>query len=126
MFKKREWLGKVEKQLRIWENDPKNSIIGRVVKVPAYELFRYFEDDTILDKFVTYFDLLKREVKPHVPDAWINTSIRDHKDGQVGKVGYEINFNRCFYKYSPPRPLEEIDAEIKELEREIIDMMKEI
>ena len=44
----------------------------------------------------------EREVKPHVPDAWINTAVRDHKDGEVGKVGYEINFNRYFYQYQPP------------------------
>jgi type I restriction enzyme M protein len=41
------------------------------------------------------------------------------QDGGVGRVGYEINFNRYFYKYVPPRPLEEIDAELKALEAEI-------
>ena len=46
----------------------------------------------------------EREVKPHVPDAWINTAVRDHKDGEVGKVGYEINFNRYFYNTSRPGP----------------------
>ena len=58
----------------------------------------------------------EREVKPHVPDAWINSAIRDHKDGEIGKVGYEINFNRYFYTYQPPRPLAEIEADIKILE----------
>ena len=38
----------------------------------------------------------EREVKPHVPDAWIDTAKRDPKDGEVGLVGYEINFNRYF------------------------------
>jgi len=52
-----------------------------------------------------YFD---REVKPHVPDALIDTGTRDRKDGEIGKVGYEINFNSYFYKYQPPRPLAEI------------------
>src|SRR3989441_349735 len=52
----------------------------------------------------------EREVKPHVPDAWIDTAKRDEKDGQVGVVGYEINFNRYFYKYPPRRPLEEIEG----------------
>ena len=47
----------------------------------------------------------EREVKPHVPDAWIDTDKRDEKDGKVGIVGYEINFNRYFYRYTPPRPL---------------------
>jgi type I restriction enzyme M protein len=70
-----------------------------------------------------YFD---REVKPHVPDAWINTAIRDHKDGKVGKVGYEINFNRYFYKYQPPRPLEEIEKDIKGIEQDIMKMLGEV
>jgi type I restriction enzyme M protein len=70
-----------------------------------------------------FFD---REVKPYVPDAWINTAIRDHKDGEAGKVGYEINFNRYFYKNEPPRPLEEIEADIRKIEKEIIDMLGEV
>jgi type I restriction enzyme M protein len=70
-----------------------------------------------------YFD---REVKPHVPDAWINRAIVDHKDGKVGTVGYEINFNRYFYKYQPPRPLEAIEADIKALERDIVKLLHEI
>src|SRR6266516_4604769 len=68
----------------------------------------------------------EREVKPHVPDAWINAAIRDHKDGEIGKVGYEINFNRYFYTYLPQRPLEEIEAEIKILERDILEMLHEV
>jgi type I restriction enzyme M protein len=71
-------------------------------------------------------DYFQREVKPHVPDAWINTAIRDHKDGQVGKVGYEINFNRYFYTYQPPRPLEEIEADIKAVEKDILEMLREV
>jgi type I restriction enzyme M protein len=65
-------------------------------------------------------DYFEREVRPYVADAWINAAVRDHRDGQIGKVGYEINFNRHFYVYKPPRPLEEIDAEIKALEQEIL------
>ncbi len=68
----------------------------------------------------------QREVLPHVPDAWINSAIRDHKDGEVGRVGYEINFNRYFYRYQPPRPLEEIEAEIRTLEKEIMEMLREV
>ena len=70
-----------------------------------------------------YFE---REVKPHVPEAWINTTVRDAKDGEVGKVGYEINFNRYFYQYQPPRPLAEIEGDIKGLEGEIMAMLGEI
>ena len=58
----------------------------------------------------------EREVKPHVPDAWIDTSKRDHRDGKVGLVGYEINFNRYFYQYKPPRPLVEIESDIQAIE----------
>lgn len=65
-------------------------------------------------------------MKPHVPDAWINRAIIDEKDGEVGKVGYEINFNRYFYQYTPPRPLEEIEAEIKVVEGEIMALLKEV
>ena len=68
----------------------------------------------------------EREVKPHVPDAWIDESKRDVKDGEVGIVGYEINFNRYFYRYSPPRPLEDIESDIKDIEADIVRMLKEI
>ena len=68
----------------------------------------------------------EREVKPHVPDAWIDTSKRDPKDGQVGLVGYEINFNRYFYRYKPPRPLEEIEADIRAIETDIVRMLAEV
>jgi type I restriction enzyme M protein len=67
-----------------------------------------------------------REVKPQVPDAWIDTDKRDPKDDQVGIVGYEINFNRYFYRYKPPRPLEEIEAEIRDTERDIMRMLAEV
>ncbi|MCV0428592.1 MAG: type I restriction-modification system subunit M [Roseibium sp.] len=66
------------------------------------------------------------EVTPFVPDAWVDTTVRDPKDGEVGRVGYEINFNRYFYQYVPPRPLEEIDAELKALESEIAGLLKEV
>ena len=68
----------------------------------------------------------EREVKPHVPDAWIDTTKRDEKDGRVGIIGYEINFNRYFYKYVPPRPLEEIEADIRVIEKDIMRMLAEI
>ena len=71
----------------------------------------------------TFFE---REVRPHVPDAWIDTSKRDPRDGQVGGVGYEINFNRYFYRYTPPRPLEEIEGDIREIERDILRMLAEV
>ena len=66
----------------------------------------------------------EREVKPHGPDAWIDTARRDPQDGEVGIVGYEINFNRYFYEYRPPRPLEEIEADIQQVEKEIVAMLQ--
>ncbi|SBT40661.1 type I restriction-modification system subunit M [Micromonospora auratinigra] len=63
-------------------------------------------------------DYLKREVLPHVPDAWV--------DEVKTKIGYEIPFTRHFYVYTPPRPLAEIDAEIRALEAEIQAMLGEV
>lgn len=71
----------------------------------------------------SFFD---REVKPHVPYAWIDTKRRDQKDGEVGIVGYEINFNRYFYEYRPSRPLEEIESDIRHIEEEIMAMLREV
>ena len=67
-----------------------------------------------------------REVKPFVPDAWVDENHRDARDAEVGRVGYEINFNRYFYRYVPPRPLEEIDVELKTLEAEIAGLLREV
>lgn len=71
-------------------------------------------------------DYVQREVLPFVPDAWVDESHTDERDGGIGRVGYEINFNRYFYKYVPPRPLEEIDAELKTLEAEIAGLLREV
>ncbi len=60
----------------------------------------------------TYF---KREVLPHAPDAWI--------DHDKTKVGCEIPFNRHFYVFKPPRPLAEIDAELKGVTDRILTMI---
>ena len=65
-------------------------------------------------------------MKPHVPDAWIDTDQARQKDGEVGLVGYEINFNRYFYRYKPPRPLEEIEADIRDTEQDIVRMLAEV
>jgi len=63
-------------------------------------------------------EYFKREVLPHVPDAWIDTT--------KTKVGYEIPLNRHFYRYEPPRPLEVIETDIKRLEDDIMKMLKEV
>ena len=72
------------------------------------------------------YEYFEREVIPYASDAWINESYTDHKDLGIGKVGYEINFNRYFYVYQPPRPLEAIEADLRLVETEIISMLKEI
>lgn len=63
-------------------------------------------------------EYFQREVLPHVPDAWI-----DH--GKT-RVGFEIPLNRHFYRYEPPRELAEIEAEIKNLEGEILELLREV
>lgn len=63
-------------------------------------------------------DYVAEEVLPFVPDAWV--------DHSKTKIGYEIPLTRHFYKYVPPRPLEEIDAEIKALEEEIQTLLAEV
>jgi type I restriction enzyme M protein len=63
-------------------------------------------------------EYFRREVLPHVPDACMDRT----KD----KVGYKINFNRYFYKYIPPRPLERIDADLKKAEDEIVRLLSEV
>ena len=81
------------------------------------------ENVPLLEDVAVYFE---REVRPHVPDAWVNADVKDHKDGQAGKVGYEINFNRYFYQYQPPRDLELIEADIKGIEKDILAMLSEV
>jgi type I restriction enzyme M protein len=63
-------------------------------------------------------DYLEAEVHPYVPDAWV--------DFDKTKIGYEIPLTRHFYVYTPPRPLAEIDAEIKQLEAEIQELLAEV
>jgi len=63
-------------------------------------------------------EYMEREVAPFVPDAWV--------DEAKTKVGYEVPLTRHFYKYVPPRPLEEIDAEIKALEAEILELLSQV
>jgi type I restriction enzyme M protein len=84
---------------------------------------REFENVPLKENIDDYF---AREVLPHVPDAWIDTGKTDAKDGQVGIVGYEINFNRYFYVYQPPRALAEIDSDLKAVEAEIAALLGEV
>ncbi|NIC42295.1 class I SAM-dependent DNA methyltransferase [Aquabacterium sp. A08] len=84
---------------------------------------REFENVPLGQSIADYF---AKEVLPHVPDAWIDEGKKDEKDGQVGIVGYEINFNRYFYQYQPPRKLEDIDQDLKAIEAEIAALLGEV
>ena len=105
---------------RITVERPKRNEKGEIEKdkkgepIPDAEL-RDFENVPLKEDVEAYF---KREVLPHVPDAWI-----DH--GKT-KIGYEINFTKYFYKYKPLRSLEEIRADILALEAETDGMIKEV
>ena len=84
---------------------------GKGKPVPDSSL-RDTENVPLSDDIAAYF---KREVLPHAPDAWIDTD--------KTKVGYEIPFNRHFYVFKPPRPLAEIDAELKGVTDRILTMI---
>ncbi len=87
---------------------------GKGKPVPDPKL-RDTENVPLSENVDTYF---KREVLPHAPDAWI--------DHEKTKVGYEIPFNRHFYVFKPPRPLSEIDAELKVVTDRILTMIGEL
>lgn len=74
-------------------------------------------NDKLVAQFMPYIgEYLAAEVLPHVPDAWV--------DFDKTKVGYEIPINRHFYVYKPPRPLDEIEADITGLEGEIAGLLE--
>jgi type I restriction enzyme M protein len=102
------------------EGDPVVDTEGNTV--PDSDLTDY-ENVPFLENIRDYF---AREVLPHVPDAWIDESYVDKKDKGVGIVGYEINFNRFFYKYEAPPKLEDIDRELKRVEAEIAALLGEV
>ena len=129
------------------KNPAAEPVVKKVLKEaaqPLYGAFEYkgkvveFEQDgdlrdnenVPLNPTVSTSDLIenyfKAEVLPHVADAWINADKRDAKDGEVGIVGYEIPFNRHFYVYQPPRPLEEIDADLDAVSAEIMKLLQEV
>ena len=88
---------------------------GRGSGVEVDADLRDFENVPLKEDVEAYFE---REVKPHIGDAWMDRS----KD----KVGYEINFNRHFYVFTPPRRLADIDADLKKAEEEILRLLREV
>jgi len=130
-----------------WKNPEAEPVINKVVKVKENPLYGQFSYKGKIVEFVQDGDLrdaenialnptqsttdliesyFKREVQPHVSDAWINADKRDAQDSEIGIVGYEIPFNRHFYVYQPPRDLAEIDADLDAVSREIMALLQEV
>ena len=99
------------------QKDPEAAPVGkgRQGEYESDPKLRDFEIVPLNDDVDDYFE---REVKPYVPDAWMDRSKE--------KIGFEINFNRHFYKYTPLRPVEVIDAELKQAEEEIVQLLREV
>lgn len=95
--------------------DAKGAAVKKGSGFEADADLRDFENVPLKEHIDAYFG---REVKTHVPDAWMDRT----KD----KVGYEINFNRHFYTFTPPRKLAEIDADLKKAEDEILAILGEV
>jgi len=104
----------------VWETcsirDPDAPVVTDAKGRPVADPELRDQENVPLDEDVAEY--MTREVLPHVPDAWVDES--------KTKIGYEIPLTRHFYRYVPPRPLEEIDAEIRELETEIVELLGEV
>ena len=130
-----------------WKNADAEPVINKVLKTKANPLYGQFEyggkvvefvqdgdlrdaENIALNPNVSTTDLIesyfKREVQPHVADAWINADKRDTQDAEIGIVGYEIPFNRHFYVYEPPRDLAQIDADLDAVSSEIMALLQEV
>ncbi|MFM2641117.1 class I SAM-dependent DNA methyltransferase [Vibrio chagasii] len=105
------------------EHDDAAEVCKTKGKVEANPDLRDNENVPLTETVEDYF---AREVLPHVPDAWIDESKTDEKDGEVGIVGYEIPFNRHFYVYEPPRALEAIDADLDAVSADIMQLLQEV
>ncbi|MBD2270940.1 SAM-dependent DNA methyltransferase [Anabaena sp. FACHB-1391] len=112
IFKERKATNEPNARVWGWFRDAKGKI-ERMYE-PDTQL-RDFENISLTNEIVDYFC---HEVEPHVNDAWA--------DGDKIRSAYEINFNRHFYKYTPPRPLAEIDADIKQMEEEFMSLLREV
>lgn len=104
----------VERPLRDEHGQPVLGVKGKQKGKPQPDsALRDTENVPLSDDVQAYFE---REVLPHAPDAWI--------DHEKTKVGYEIPFNRHFYVFKPPRPLAEIDADLKQTTDRILAMIQ--
>jgi len=108
------------------ERDPEAEIVTDSKGNPEHDIdLRDRERVPLNEDPHEYFE---QEVKPYVENAWINESSKyhDEQDRELGEVGYQINFDRYFYEYQPPRSLNEIDQELQELENEIAELLGEV
>jgi type I restriction enzyme M protein len=106
----------VERPLRDEQGEIVRAAKGKAKGKPVPDsALRDTENVPLSEDVETYF---RREVLPHAPDAWI--------DHDKTRVGYEIPFNRHFYVFKPPRPLAEIDAELKGVTDRIVAMIGEL
>ena len=96
---------------------------GKYIEYEPDPALKDAENIPLKEDIVSY---VLREVRPYVADAWIDRETLDEQDGGIGKVGYEINFNRVFFQYQPPRPLHQIDAELAEVEQRILGLLGEV
>jgi type I restriction enzyme M protein len=96
---------------------------GKHIEYESDPALRDAENIPLKEDVVGFF---LREVRPYVPDAWIDRETLDEQDRGIGKVGYEINFNRVFFQYQPPRSLKVIDAELAEVEQRIMNLLREV
>ena len=113
---------------RITVERPRRDAAGAIVRDAAGRpvadaALRDFENVPLKEDPRVFFE---REVRPFVADAWINETVVDEQDGGIGKVGYEINFNRVFFRYEPPRALAEIDAELAAVEKRILGLLRQV
>lgn len=126
-------------QKHIGAHDPQAHICFKSNNKPEADSDLRDYENVPLDTDVSKY--FAQEVVPHIPaleikkptDAerdtpkcWIDEDKRDKKDGEIGIVGYEINFNRYFYEYVSPRPLAEIDAELATIEADIAALLNEV
>lgn len=96
---------------------------GKYIEYEADPNLKDFENILLKEDVISY---VLREVRPYVAGAWIDSSTLDEQDGGIGNVGYEINFNREFFQYQPPRPLAEIDAELETVEKRIMKLLQKV
>ena len=95
-------------------DDTAEYVTDKKGKMKTDSKLRDYEKIPLKEDIDEYF---QREVLPYYHDAWM--------DRNKDKVGYEINFTQYFYKYEPPRPLEEIEKDIKNVTAEIQELLEE-